>query len=65
MRCFTFTTGSFRFNFKEFIVRKLGDFPLNPTKEIYKLVDSLEGKAVIKLPDGQQIEVLPDPRSKN
>ena len=50
---------------KEFIVRKLGDFPLNPTKEIYKLVDSLEGKAVIKLPDGQQIEVLPDPRSKN
>ena len=51
---------------KEFTVRKLGNFALNPNaKELYKLVDSLEGKAVIKSPDGQQIEVLPDPRSKN
>jgi len=51
---------------KEFIVRKLGNFALNPNKnELYKLVDSLEGKAVIQSPDGQQIEVLPDPRSKN
>jgi hypothetical protein len=51
---------------KEFVVRKLGNFALNPNaKELYKLVDSLEGKAVIKSPDGQQIEVLPDPRSKN
>ena len=49
----------------EFVVKKRGEFVLKPNvTEKYKLVDSLEGKAVIQTPDGKQIEILPDPRLK-
>jgi hypothetical protein len=49
---------------KEFRVKKRQDFPLPPAggTEKYNLVDSKEGKAVIQTPDGQKIDILPDPR---
>lgn len=47
----------------EFRVKKRQPFVLKPNvNEKYKLVDSLEGKAVIETPDGKKIEILPDPR---
>ncbi len=47
----------------DFVVKKGGVFGLKPnTKDVYKLIDSKEGKAQIQTPDGQQIEILPDPR---
>ncbi len=49
----------------EFTVKKRGEFRLKPNiTEIYKLVDSQEGKALIQTPDGKQVEILPDPRLK-
>ena len=47
----------------EFTVKKLGEFRLKPNvNDVYKLIDSQEGKALIQTPDGRQIEILPDPR---
>lgn len=44
-------------------VKKGGNFGLKPgTQADYKLIDSNEGKAQIQTPDGQKIEILPDPR---
>jgi hypothetical protein len=49
----------------EFTVKKRGEFRLKPNvTEIYKLVDSQEGKGLIQTPDGKQIEIRPDPRVK-
>ena len=49
----------------EFVVKKRGEFRLKPNvNDVYKLVDSQEGKALIQTPDGKQIEILPDPRLK-
>ena len=49
----------------EFTVKKLGEFRLKPNvNDIYKLIDSQEGKAQIETPDKQQIWILPDPRDK-
>lgn len=49
---------------KEFRVKKRQDFGLTSPggSEKYNLVDSKEGKAVIKAPDGKKIDILPDPR---
>ena len=49
---------------KEFRVKKRQDFVLTTAggTEKYNLVDSKEGKAVIQTPDGQKIDILPDPR---
>ena len=49
----------------EFTVKKRGEFRLKPNvTEIYKLIDSQEGKGVIQTPDEKKIEILPDPRLK-
>ena len=49
----------------EFTVKKRGEFRLKPNvNDVYKLVDSQEGKGVIQTPDGKKIEILPDPRLK-